>query len=83
MSDVVSIFTPALCRAARGLLGWSQGELAQRAHVSRSTVADFERGTRTPVHNNLIAIANALEEGGVVFISADGTHGAGVRARQP
>lgn len=76
--DIEQFFSPALCRAARGLLGWSQGELAEKANVGRSTVADFERGTRTPVHNNLKAMAEALEAGGVELIPENGG-GAGVR----
>lgn len=76
--DVEQFFSPALCRAARGLLGWSQGELAEKAKVGRSTVADFERGTRTPVRNNLKAMAEALEDGGVELIPENGG-GAGVR----
>lgn len=43
--------TPALVKAARALLGWNQGDLAERAGVGHSTVADFERGTRdTELH---------------------------------
>jgi hypothetical protein len=32
-----TILTPALCRAARGLLDWTQADLAEHAAVSRST----------------------------------------------
>lgn len=39
------ILTPALCRAARGLLDWSQADLAEHAAISRSTIKDFEVGT--------------------------------------
>lgn len=39
------ILTPALCRAARGLLDWSQADLAEHAEISRSTIKDFEVGT--------------------------------------
>ncbi|MCR6632397.1 MAG: helix-turn-helix transcriptional regulator [Magnetospirillum sp.] len=78
--DIEQIFSAALCRAARGLVGWSQGDLADRARVGRSTVADFERGSRTPVRNNLIAMAEALEAAGVEFIPENGG-GAGVRFR--
>jgi DNA-binding XRE family transcriptional regulator len=38
------ILTPALCRGARGLLNWTQSDLAAHAEVSRSTVKDFETG---------------------------------------
>ena len=61
--------TPAECRAGRALLGWSQRDLAQRAHVAVSTVADFERTARTPVANNAVAIQVALEEGGVSLVA--------------
>lgn len=81
--DIKQNFSPALCRAARGLVNLSQGDLAARAHVSRSTLADFERGTRRPVHNNLLAIARTLEEEGVIFLSADSEYGTGVRFRDP
>lgn len=33
---------PEQCRAARGMLDWSQARLAALAGVSRSTVRDFE-----------------------------------------
>ncbi len=78
MTEVMEYFSPALCRAARGMLGWSQGDLSERAHVARSTVTDFERGTRQPMRNNLAAMIRTLEEAGVVFLPPDGL-GAGVR----
>ncbi|MDH4985047.1 helix-turn-helix transcriptional regulator [Aminobacter anthyllidis] len=72
----------AQCRAARAMLGWSQGELAEAASVSKTTVVDFERGTRTPHRNNLAAIRHALELAGIVFIPENGG-GAGVRFARP
>ena len=54
-------------KAARALLGWSQTDLAREAKVGPSTVADFERGQRNPVANNLTAMREALERQGVVF----------------
>lgn len=65
MSD--DIFTPERVRAARSLLQWSQGDLAEKAGVAVSTVADFERGQRVPVANNALAIRRAFEAAGVVF----------------
>lgn len=79
MYEASEFFSPGLCRAARGLANLSQSELGKRAHVSRSTIADFERGTRYPVHNNLVAILHTLERAGVVFIAPDGNQGPGVR----
>lgn len=65
------IISPAQSRAARGLLGWSQSVLAEKAGVSRATVADFEREVRTPIANNLRAIKAVLEEAGVDFETRD------------
>lgn len=67
MTSVNSI-APSQLRAARALLGWNQQELANQAKVASSTVADFERGKRTPVENNLEALREALERGGVSFL---------------
>jgi transcriptional regulator with XRE-family HTH domain len=63
------IISPAQCRAARGLLGWSQSELAAAAAVSRSTLAQFETANKTPIPNNMTAIRNALTGAGVEFIN--------------
>ena len=64
---------PAQCRAARGLIGWSQGELSTAAGVARATLAEFEGGKRTPIANNLVAISAALEAAGVQFLAAGDT----------
>jgi transcriptional regulator with XRE-family HTH domain len=56
-------------KAARALLAWSQQELAAAANVGVSTVADFERGMRTPVANNAQAIREAFEAQGLQFIA--------------
>ena len=65
------LLTPALCKAARALIGMTQRELAVAARVGSQTLADFERGARTPHHNNLDAIRRALEAAGVAFIDSD------------
>jgi transcriptional regulator with XRE-family HTH domain len=69
---------PAQVRAARGLLDWTQAELAERAGAAVSTVKDFEAGRTRPIRNSLAAIRAALEAAGVVFIDPDGG-GPGVR----
>ncbi len=75
------MITPAQCRAGRGLLNWTQAQLASRAHVSESTVRHFESGRHVPTHNNHKAIGRALEEGGVVFLHDSDVYGPGVRLR--
>jgi transcriptional regulator with XRE-family HTH domain len=72
--------TPATCRAARGLLDWTQKMLAYAANVGLSTVKSFENGSSTPVANNLEAIRRALESAGVEFLPGNGA-GPGVRMR--
>src|SRR5579862_8640283 len=65
---IPSNLTPKQIRAARALLAWSQQDLAKKAGVAASTVADFERGYRTPVPNNAEAMRTALERAGVSFL---------------
>lgn len=66
-SSPPAALTPKHVRAARALLAWSQKDLANAAGVGTSTVADFERGSRTPVANNAQAIRAALEAAGIRF----------------
>jgi transcriptional regulator with XRE-family HTH domain len=62
-----SPLSPKQIRAGRALLAWPQQELAKNAGVAASTVADFERGQRTPVPNDGEAIKTALEKAGITF----------------
>ena len=80
------ILHPAQCRGARGLLSWSQGELADRAGVSRSTVKDFETERHALHHSTERLLIDAIEAGGVCLIPADAMDagaGAGVRLKRP
>jgi transcriptional regulator with XRE-family HTH domain len=74
--------TPSLCRAARGLLGWNQDDLAKAAKVGLNTLRNFEAGKSTPMTNNLVAIQASLEAAGIVFIPENGG-GAGLRLHSP
>lgn len=76
------MLTPGQCRAARGLLDWTQEELAERAGVSRSTVRGFESGQHELHRASASVIRAALEAAGVVLIDAD-SEGPGVRLRDP
>ncbi|HHV69687.1 MAG TPA: helix-turn-helix transcriptional regulator [Ochrobactrum intermedium] len=79
----MSVISPAQCRAARALLGWSQDELAKLSKVSKATLANFELDKRTPYERTLVDLQKAFEAAGVVFM-ADGemvSGGAGVRLK--
>ena len=64
------------CRAARELLQWSRSDVEKRAGISRSTLADFERGTRNLTMESFKKILNAFEEAGIEFINDDQKIGA-------
>jgi transcriptional regulator with XRE-family HTH domain len=68
-------------RAARGLLGWSQTQLAEASGRSLPTIKRLEReGDEGPAVSDDVreAVQRALEKAGVEFIPENGG-GAGVR----
>ncbi|TCK28866.1 helix-turn-helix protein [Ancylobacter aquaticus] len=71
---------PEQCRAARGLLDWTQEHLAERAGVSRSTVRDFERHRHVLHRGTESLLVRTLQDAGVMLLPA-GEHGPGVRIR--
>ena len=73
--------TPAQCRAARGLIRWTQPDLAKAAGVSDVTVRKFENDQASPQRASLDVIRRALEGAGVIFIEENG-EGPGVRLRK-
>lgn len=73
---------PEQCRAARALIGWSQEDLEAEAGASKKTIADFERGARSPHARTLASLQAALERAGVVFLP-EGNQGPGVRLERP
>jgi predicted transcriptional regulator len=76
------MFTPAQCRAARGLLDWTQQKLANEARVGVVTIRQFEAGGTAPRRATLDVIQRALARAGVELVSSDGG-GPGVRLRHP
>jgi transcriptional regulator with XRE-family HTH domain len=56
--------TPAQCRAASGLLDWTQGKLAEVAGLSLSTVVKLERSGRAVAVGAFPTIKRTLESAG-------------------
>jgi transcriptional regulator with XRE-family HTH domain len=59
----------AQIRAARALLGWSQGELAQTAGIGLATLQRIEQNDGIVKGNfsTAVKIQNALERAGITF----------------
>lgn len=65
--------------AARGLLGWSQAELAEAAGVAEMTIRRFESGPVNQLRKKTLEkIQGALEAQGIEFTNGTGR---GVRLR--
>jgi len=77
----MTMLTDAQCRAARGLLDWSQLDLAKQAGVGIVTIRQLEAGTHEPRRATLDVVRRALEAAGILFIDENGG-GAGVRLRK-
>lgn len=68
--------TPAQCRAARGLLDWTQGRLAERSGVTDVTIRNFEKGRTDLQSASMQVVRTAFTSAGVEFI--DDERGEGV-----
>ena len=55
-------------RAARALLNWSQGDLADRTGLATPTIGNMEIGKHTPSLKSQEKIITAFDEAGVEFI---------------
>lgn len=67
------IITDGQLRAARGLLGWSQTELGEKAQVSLGTIQrlESENGTVGCRVDTLDRVVAALESAGIRFVTED------------
>lgn len=74
----VSLITSRQIRAARGLIGWSQSDLAEAAGLSRSTVIGIEKGSGNPTRDLMVRLRTVLEDRQVEFLPQEG-----VRFREP
>lgn len=63
--------TPAQCRAARGLLGWTQAKPAEAARLAVSTVVRFERSGRAAPVGAIQVMQLAFEAAGIEFTNGD------------
>ena len=61
--------SPEQCRAARGLLNWTQDQLAEISGLSRSTVKDFEANRHTLQRRSEEQLVEAFARGGVEFLA--------------
>lgn len=59
--------SPAQSRAARGLLGWSEAELARKVGLDERFVRDFEAGHGDPPPGQIEALRSAFMTAGAVF----------------
>jgi len=76
-------FTVEQMKAARGLLGWTQIDLADRSGVSTPGIANIERksGEVLAYQETVVKLSGAFEAGGIEFIEENGG-GPGVRLRK-
>ncbi len=59
-------------RAARALLGWSQGDLAEKSGLSQTGIARIENGTNQPNSRTLQKINSAFENADIEFLGESG-----------
>ena len=74
-------FSPAQCRAARGLLNWSQAELAERVRVQVEAVELFEGGDGDWSEEDLHKLGAVFYAMGVIAVRP-ALAGEGVRFNQ-
>jgi transcriptional regulator with XRE-family HTH domain len=82
MTSSGPLITASQCRAARGLLDWTQQELADAARVGVATIRVFEGEGAETRYATLAVVRRTFELAGIEFIEENGT-GEGVRFRKP
>lgn len=66
-----SVLTPALCKAARMMLGWTQHDLAAKSGTSVRTVARFENEHEEQSPKARDALYAAFVNADIQFIAAN------------
>lgn len=64
--------TTAQIRGARGILNWSQQDLAQRTGISATSIGAIENGQTTPRESTLATIRKTFENADIEFIGMEG-----------
>lgn len=64
--------TTSQIRGARGVLNWSQAELAERTGISATSIGSIENGQSTPRSSTLRTIQGAFEHAGIEFLPNNG-----------
>lgn len=66
------MITTAQIRGARGILGWSQGDLAERTDISATSIGSIENGITQARTSTLEIIQRTFEDAGIEFLASDG-----------
>ncbi|GEP03221.1 hypothetical protein MOX02_12590 [Methylobacterium oxalidis] len=69
--QVSASMSAAQSRAARGLLGWSEADLAAKVGLDVSFVRSFEASQCDPAPGQVDALRSALMRAGAVFTNGD------------
>jgi transcriptional regulator with XRE-family HTH domain len=85
-SEFEETITPGMIRAARGLLGLDQAQVAERAGLKQRTISKLEGEVDFSLKDKrrrdaLRAIREAYEREGIEFIFPSETSGQGVRMK--
>lgn len=78
MPEWSCMITAEQIRAARGLLGWTQQDLADHSLLSVNTIRRIEKGSADTLVSSAAQVREALEAAGVEF-SMRGDHGVRMR----
>ncbi len=60
--------TAAQIRGARGVLNWTQGDLADRTGISATSIGSIESGATQPRESTLAIIQKSFEDAGIEFL---------------
>lgn len=66
------MITGRQCRAARALIGWTQGQLGERCGLSKTAVNNFETGSASIKQKTSEAIKRACEMKSIEFLPNEG-----------